>query len=68
MGETLAHVKARKGEPVEVLIRRFQRAVEQAGIMKELKKRAYYMSPSEKRKEKRKIAEKRRRKELTSKK
>lgn len=64
----MAYVKARKGEPVEVLIRRFQRSVEQAGIMRELKRRAYYMSPSEKKKEKRKLAEKRRRKESAGKK
>ncbi len=60
----MALVKARKNERFEVLLRRFQRAVEQAGIMRELKKRRYYQSPSEKRKEKRKQAEKRRRKEL----
>ena len=59
----MALVKARKNERFEVLLRRFQRAVEQAGIMRELKKRRYHMSPSEKRKEKRKQAEKRRRKE-----
>ena len=59
----MAYVKARKNERFEVLMRRFQRAVEQSGIMRELKKRKYYMSPSEKRKEKRKQAEKRRRKE-----
>ena len=59
----MALVKARKNERFEVLLRRFQRAVEQAGIMRDLKKRRYHMSPSEKRKEKRKQAEKRRRKE-----
>ena len=63
----MASVKAKKNEKPESLIRRFQRAVEQAGIMKELKKRKYYLSPSEKRKEKRKAAEKRRRKEARSK-
>jgi small subunit ribosomal protein S21 len=59
----MAYVKAKKNERFESLMRRFQRAVEQAGIMRELKKRKYYMSPSEKKKEKRKQAEKRRRKE-----
>ena len=59
----MASVKAKKGERPEALIRRFQRAVEQSGIMRELKSRRYYLSPSEKRKEKRKLAEKRRRKE-----
>jgi small subunit ribosomal protein S21 len=59
----MAYVRAKKNERFESLMRRFQRAVEQAGIMRELKKRKYYMSPSEKKKEKRKQAEKRRRKE-----
>jgi len=63
----MATVKAKKNENPESLIRRFQRAVEQAGIMKELKRRRYYLSPSEKRKEKRKAAEKRRRKEAQGK-
>jgi len=63
----MATVKAKKNERPESLIRRFQRAVEQAGIMKELKRRRYYLSPSEKKKEKRKAAEKRRRKEAQGK-
>lgn len=62
----MAYVKARHGEKIDSLIRRFQRAVEQAGIMKDLKKHRYFMSPSEKRKEKRKAAEKRRKKEEQS--
>lgn len=63
----MAYVKAKKNEKFESLMRRFQRAVEQAGIMKELKRRRYYLSPSERRKEKRKLAEKRRRKEARGK-
>ena len=59
----MAFVKSRKNERFEVMLRRFQRAVEQAGIMRELKKRRYYLTASEKKKEKRKQAEKRRRKE-----
>lgn len=63
----MASVKSRKGESFESLLRRFRRAVEQDGIMRELKKRKYYMPPSEKRKEKQKLAEKRRRKEKSRK-
>ena len=59
----MPHIKLRKNETFESLLRRFRRAVEQEGIMAELKKRRYYMSPSEKRKIKQKLAEKRRRKE-----
>tara|TARA_Y100001970_G_C14103709_1_gene786906 strand:+ start:648 stop:839 length:192 start_codon:yes stop_codon:yes gene_type:complete len=59
----MPNIKLRKNETFESLLRRFRRAVEQEGIMAELKKRRYYMSPSEKRKIKQKLAEKRRRKE-----
>ena len=37
----MAEVKSRKGEPFESLLRRFRRAVEQDGIMRELKKRKH---------------------------
>lgn len=63
----MATVKAKKNERPDSLIRRFQRAVEQAGIMKELKRRRYFMTNAEKRKAKRKAAEKRRRKEAQGK-
>ena len=46
----MPNIKLRKNETFESLLRRFRRAVEQEGIMAELKKRRYYMSPSEKRK------------------
>lgn len=59
----MPYVKLRKNENFESMLRRFRRAVEQEGIMAELKKRRYYMTPSEKRKIKQKLAEKRRRKE-----
>lgn len=58
----MSHVTVRKGEDVNKAIRRFKRKVEREGIMRELKKRKYYLKPSEKKKEKRKLAEKRRRK------
>ena len=45
-------------------MRRFKRKVENEGIMRDLKKKRYHMTKSEKRREKRKLAEKRRRKAL----
>jgi len=63
MSSVNVSVKAKNNERPESLIRRFQRALEQAGVMKELKRRKYYMSTSEKKRAKRKAAEKRRRKE-----
>lgn len=53
----------REGESSESLIRRFKKIVELSGVMKELKRREYYLSPSQKKKEKRKKALKRARKE-----
>lgn len=56
-------VALRDGEHPEALIRRFKKLVELSGIMKELKRREFYLSPSQKRKDKRKRALKRARKE-----
>jgi len=55
-------VKLRPNESTDNLIRRFKKKVEQAGIMKEVKRRESYMSPSQKRREKHKKALKRLRK------
>ena len=55
-------IKAKNNEDFNKLFRRFKRAVEREGIMRELKKRKHYMKPSIKKKEKRKQAAKRRRK------
>jgi len=38
------HVK--DGEPIERALKRFKRKVEQAGIIKEVKKRKVYLKPS----------------------
>jgi small subunit ribosomal protein S21 len=56
-------VALREGESPESLIRRFKKTVEMAGIMRELKRREHHLSPSEKKKDKRKKALKRQRKE-----
>lgn len=39
-------VKAKPNETIDSLIRRFKKDVEKAGIIKELKRREYYLSPS----------------------
>ena len=57
-----ATVKVRKNEDVNKAIRRFKRKVEASGIMKEIKKKRYYMKPSDAKKYKRKLAAKRRKK------
>ena len=55
-------IKVKPGEPFEKAMRRFKRKVETEGIMKTLKRKRFFMKPSERKKEKRKLAEKRRRK------
>jgi len=48
----LAQVKLHSGESFESLIRRFSKKVEQAGIISETRRRAFYEKPSIKRKRK----------------
>jgi len=57
-------VKVKKGEPIEKAMRRFKRKVENEGIMRDLKKKRYHMTKSQKRREKKKLADKRRRKQI----
>jgi len=59
---TNAQVKVRKNEDVNRAIKRFKRKVEASGIMRDAKRKRYYMKPGEAKKVKRKMAEKRRRK------
>jgi small subunit ribosomal protein S21 len=42
----LTKVTVREGEAVERALKRFKRKVEQAGILKEVKKRKVYLKPS----------------------
>jgi small subunit ribosomal protein S21 len=55
----MAGITVKEGEPYESFIRRFRRACEKAGVLRELKRHEYYEKPSEKKK--RKMAEGRRR-------
>jgi small subunit ribosomal protein S21 len=52
-------ITVKEGESYESFIRRFRRACENAGILREVKRREFYEKPSEKKK--RKMAEARRR-------
>ena len=42
-------IKARPGESAEQVLRRFKKLCEKEGLTKEIKKRAYYEKPSERR-------------------
>ena len=55
-------VKIKQGEPFEKAMRKFKRKVETEGIMRDLKNKRYHMTRSQKKRAKRKQAEKRRRK------
>ena len=57
-------IKIKHGESFEKAMRKFKRKIEAEGIMKELKKRKFHMTRSQKKREKRKLSEKRRRKML----
>ncbi len=41
-------IKARGGESVEQVLRRFKKLCEKEGLTKDIKRRAYYEKPSEK--------------------
>jgi small subunit ribosomal protein S21 len=58
----MIQIKLKQDESFEKAMRRFKRLIENEGLMKEIKKRKYYLKPSERKKEKRKLAAKRRRK------
>ncbi|MDD5628262.1 MAG: 30S ribosomal protein S21 [Elusimicrobia bacterium] len=46
----MVFVKLREGEAVEEALRRFKRECERNGILREIKRREHYVSPSVKRK------------------
>lgn len=53
----MAIVKANEGESVESLIRKFNKKVQQEGILTELRRREYYEKPAETRKKQKAAAE-----------
>lgn len=50
---------ARENEKFDDVVRRFKRDVNRAGVLQECRKREFYLSPSQKRKEKMREARKR---------
>lgn len=57
----MTSVKVREGETFERALRRFSKVCERAGIMSELRKRRHFEKPSEKRKRKMKVAQRKQR-------
>ena len=60
-------VKNKFNQSIEVLIRKLKRKVEKEGILKDVKKKKHYLKPSEAKKLKSKLAEKRRKKKSNKK-
>ncbi|NDQ58308.1 MAG: 30S ribosomal protein S21 [Acidipila sp.] len=60
----MAEVYIQDGESLESALRRFKRRVQQADIIKEIKKHSYYMKPGERRRAKAALSRKRMRKKL----
>lgn len=58
----MAKVVRREGEDIENLLRRFKRKVNDDMILADMKKHEFYLSPAQKKREKRKQAELKRRK------
>lgn len=52
-------VKARPGESVDSLLKRFKKEMAKSGILQDVRKHEYYIAPSEKRRLKSKNAQKR---------
>ena len=58
----MAEVALREGETLEDALRRFKRKVLQEGIIQEVRRRAFYLKPGQKRRLKQVLARKRNRK------
>ena len=50
-------VKARSGESVEQMVRRFKKLCEKEGLIRDMKRNAYYEKPSERRRRRKRKAQ-----------
>ena len=55
----MVEVTVRDGEPLERALRRFKKKWERAGILREVRQKAYYVKPSERKRAERKKAARR---------
>ena len=46
-GGRVVYMKIRDREPIQEAVRRFRKLVERSGLKKEMRKREYYVKPSE---------------------
>ena len=59
-----AEIRIFDGESIESALRRFKRQVQQEGIIKEVKKHAFFLKPGERKRLKSKLAQKLKRKKV----
>ncbi|MFQ6677627.1 MAG: 30S ribosomal protein S21 [Fidelibacterota bacterium] len=52
----MVEVTVREGEPLEKALRRFKKKWERAGVLRDIKKRAFYEKPSDTKRDSRKKA------------
>ena len=57
----MVEVSVKRDEPIERALRRFKKKYEKAGILKDVKRNAYYLKPSEEKRIKRNKAARRQR-------
>ena len=62
--QSLAEIRIFDGESIESALRRFKRQVQQEGIIKEVKKHAFFLKPGERKRLKSKLAQKLKRKKV----
>jgi small subunit ribosomal protein S21 len=62
--QALAEIRIFDGESIESALRRFKRQVQQEGIIKEVKKHAFFLKPGERKRLKSKLAQKLKRKKV----
>ena len=55
----MPQVKVKEGEPFDVALRRFKRSCEKAGVLADVRKREFYVKPTQERKRKKAAAVKR---------
>ncbi|MCG6872338.1 MAG: 30S ribosomal protein S21 [Gammaproteobacteria bacterium] len=55
----MPHVRVREGEPFDIVLRRFRRSCEKAGVFSEMRRREHYEKPTSVRKRKAAAARKR---------
>ena len=60
----MAEIKIQEGESIENALRRFKRKVQQADIIKDIKKHSFYLKPGDRRRAKQALARKRSRKKM----